>query len=162
MEKNLKMSYSGVYTIIIKDKNGNIKATEEHNIIPDEGLALFLANGILATNLYIGLYANVFSADSTTVMSTFLTSASEIITYNETSRPIWNKVMTGKSASSVLNRAVFTFNATTIVKGGFITTNSVKNSNAGALCSSVLIGTAKTVDAGDTMEVGYTLTTGSV
>lgn len=155
MKSNLQLG--GVYTFIHRDKDGNVVSTEEHNIIPNEGLNAIMVNGLSTVNLYVGLYANVFSADANSVMATYLTSAGEVINYAETARPLWNKTISGNVASSVANRAVFTFNASVTVNGAFVSSNAVKNSNAGVLISSVALPVSKSFVSGDTLEVGYTI-----
>lgn len=158
--ENLK--FGGVYKVTHKNSQGEIISVDEvHNIVPDEGLAYFnsvIFGGSAASSYYLGIYANNYTPVSTDLMSTFLTSASEVVGYSEAARPSYTPVVSGVSVSNTASKAVFTANASATARGAFISTSAVKNGVAGSLITAALFTAPKILSVGDTLTVEYLFT----
>jgi hypothetical protein len=148
-------------------RNGVVIDTEVvDNIIPDEGRDYLMNAGLNAgtqfSTWYIGLYENNYTPVDGDTMATFPASAGELTTsYDETARvTLVDGALDDGLWGNVASPAEFTFNATKTVRGGFISSGSVKNGTTGVLLSAVKAGTAKNVEDTDVLRVtaGITLT----
>lgn len=158
--------FGGKYTVTHANVDGEILSVETvQNICPNEGLTYFnnvLFAGLASSSYYVGLYVNNYTPLDTDVMATFLTTVSEFTTYDETARQLYVPVVSTVNTSNVASKAVFTINATGIVRGVFLSTTSVKGSTAGSLISAKLLAAAKNVAAGDTLSIQYDFTSSSI
>lgn len=133
--------------------------TRQENLLPTEGI-LYLMNaglnlGAQFGNWYVGLYEGNYAPVATDTMATFVASSTEITTaYSEAARPLLvdDAIVNGLFANTTTN-AVFTFTATKTVRGGFISSGSVKGGTTGVLLSAVLSSSPKTVNAGESLRV---------
>lgn len=142
------------------DAQGRLKwEFTEHNLIPNEGRDYLLNAGLLAgsqfSNWYIGLYEGAHSPVAADTMAGFPAAATEITAaYDEVSRPALtpNALSSGIFINSA-SPAVFTFNASKTVRGGFISSGSGKGGTTGVLLSAVLASSPKDVVDGDQLRV---------
>ena len=148
------------YTFECFDQDGRLKwAFTEHNLIPNEGRDYLLNAGLLAgaqlSSWYIGLYEGAHTPLATDTMAGFPAAATEITTaYDEVSRPaLVPNALSGGVYINTASPAVFTFNAAKTVRGGFITSGSVKGGVTGVLLSAVLASSPKDVVALDQLRV---------
>lgn len=132
--------------------------TREENIIPNEGrdyiLNAALNGGAQFSNWYIGLYEGNYAPQPSDTMATFVAAATEITAYTETARALLvdAPLSAGLYANSV-TKAEFTFSAAKTVRGGFISSGSVKGGTTGVLLSAVLASSPKPVNAGEILRV---------
>lgn len=148
-----------VYTVECIDKDGNVKWTEEvHNIIPTEGQNYFInasmANAVRYASWYVGIYNNNYAPVASDTMATLAVSGSENVSYSEATRPAFtlNAVANGL-VTNYDNPAEFTFTADSTVRGGFITSSSVKGGTTGLLLSAALFSSPRSVLTGEGLRV---------
>lgn len=149
-----------VYRFEHLSASGDVLSVEEaRNIIPDEGRDYILNAALLAgsqfSSWYCGLYEGSYTPQVGDTMATFVASATEITTaYSETTRGLI--VPDALAAGAYVNSATpltFTFAAGKTVRGGFISSGSVKGGTTGILLSAVLASSPKTVAAGESLRV---------
>lgn len=149
-----------VYHFECFDAAGKLKWEDTaHNIIPDQGRDYILNAALLLgsqfNSWFIGLYEGSYAPQAGDTMATFVASATEITTaYDEVSRPaLTPDALSGGVYINAASKAVFTFNAAKTVRGGFISSGSVKGGTTGVLLSAVLAGSPKPVGAGEALRV---------
>jgi hypothetical protein len=82
----------------------------------------------------------------------------ELTNYGEATRPIWTE---GAAAGGVITNAVqvdFTINASVLVYGGFVTSNSTKGGSTGILWATGGFDAAKAMSSGQLLRVTYSVT----
>lgn len=150
------------------DALGNLKwEFTQDNLIPDQGRDYLLNAGLLAgsqfSSWYIGLYEGAHAPATGDTMATFIAAATEITTaYSEATRLLLApNTLSGGVYINATAPAVFTFTAAKTVRGGFISSGSVKGGTTGVLLSAVLAPSPKTVGAGEQLRVttGFGLVT---
>ncbi|MGE4338838.1 MAG: hypothetical protein AB7E55_23095 [Pigmentiphaga sp.] len=148
------------YTFECFDAQGRLKwEFTEHNLIPDEGRDYILNAALLAgsqfSSWYIGLYEGAHTPAVDDDMAGFPATATEITTaYSEATRGLI--VPDALAAGVYVNSAApntFTFTAAKTVRGGFISSGSVKGGTTGVLLSAVLASSPKVVAAGESLRV---------
>lgn len=128
------------------------------NIIPNEGrdyiLNAALNGGAQFLTWYNGLYEGNYAPQASDTMATFIASSTEITAYSEASRVVLvdDPLVNGLFAN-ITTKAEFTFTAAKTVRGGFISSGSVKGGTTGVLLSAVLGSSPKTVGAGEILRV---------
>jgi hypothetical protein len=148
-----------VYTIECIDKQGNVKWTEVvENIVPtaaqDHIISAALLSGVRYANWYVGIFGNDYTPLAADTMSSFITSAGEIITYDETTRPAFTPDAVAAGLLSNFDApAEFTFNDDDDVYGGFICSSSVKSSGSGMLLSAAQFTSPRSVLDGEGLRV---------
>lgn len=135
-------------------------AQRARNLIPDEGrdyiLNAALLLGAQMGTWYCALYEGSYAPQAGDTMATFPAAgvANEIVAYSEAARPVLvPDALSGGLFVNAASPAVFTFTADKTVRGGFITSGSVKGGVTGVLLSAVLAPSPKTVAAGDQLRV---------
>ena len=149
-----------VYTFQCIGTDGRIRwELTQKNLMPNESRNYLMAAGLLGgpqfSTWYIGLYSGSYTPVVGDTMAAFPASATEITAgYSETVRQtlVPDAAGTGTYAN-VGSPAVFSFTAPVTVRGGFISSNSVKGGTTGVLLSAVLAGTAKSIAAGEQLKV---------
>ena len=109
---------------------------------------------------YIGLVdATGWSAFAATDVMASHAGWTEYTAYAESEREAWS--MDAASSGSITNstEAEFNMNATGSVKGGFITSSSVKSGTAGTLWSTAPAASDIAVINGDLLKITYTINT---
>jgi len=131
----------------------------EHNLIPNEGRDYLLNAGLLAgaqlSSWYVGLYEGAHAPQVTDTMATIVAAATEITTaYSEVSRGlIVPNALSGGVYVNSASPLTFTFAEAKTVRGGFISSGSVKGGTTGILLSAVLSSSPKVVGAGESLRV---------
>ena len=142
-------------------RNGEVLSSETiHNVMPDEGSNYFLSAALLGGSQSGTWYVGVFEGDYTPVASdtaaTFPGAAygNECVAYTEATREQWfNDAIAGGLIINGTTRAEFTFNATKIIRGAFLTNLSTKGGTTGVLLSAARFLSPKNVDATDILRV---------
>lgn len=156
-----------VYTFTAIRKDGSIKWVEKvHNLLPDESVAYILGaalnGGAQFSTWYIGITENSYTPLTTNTMTNAVNDAGESVAYAGTSRPTLSPdAISGGVFANTSSPTRIEFTASATIQGGFITSNITRGNTAGLLLSIVALGSAKTMDAGEVLEVtaGMSLTT---
>ena len=136
-----------------------LSVEEVHNIIPDQGRDYLLNAGLLLgsqfNSWFIGLYEGSYAPVAGDTMATFVASATEITAaYSEAARvALVPDALAAGVYVNAASPAVFTFTAEKTVRGGFISSGSVKGGTTGILLSAVLSSSPKVVAAGESLRV---------
>lgn len=149
-----------VYRFEHLSANGDVLSVEEaHNLIPDQGRDYLLNAGLLLgsqfNSWYIGLYEGSYSPQTTDTMATIVANSTEITAaYSEAARPaLVPDALAGGVYANAASPAVFTFTTEKTVRGGFISSGSVKGGTTGVLLSAVLASSPKTVANGESLRI---------
>ena len=139
---------------------GSVLSVEEtHNLIPDQGRDYILNAALLLgsqfNSWYIGIYEGSYTPQTTDTMDTIVAAATEITTaYSETTRGLLvPDALAGGVYSNAATPSTFTFTAAKTVRGGFISSGSVKGGTTGILLSAVLASSPKVVGIGESLRV---------
>jgi len=177
-QANPGVQFENVYKFECRDKNGNLKWTEEiHNLVPTAGLndvlTKYLKGSSYTATWYVGLIDNSgFGALAATDTAAKITAAApnapttndwaELSEYDESVR---QTLTLGTAASGSIDntasKAVFTINATKTVYGGFIISDSTKDGTSGVLFGEAAFSAARAVVDNDTITVTVTVTAAS-
>jgi hypothetical protein len=145
-------------------RNGEVLSVETcSNIVPTEGLNHILntvfAAGTQVTTWYVGVFEGNYTPVASDTAATFPGSAFECTAYSESVRQTYVEApASGGVITNVANKAVFTFNATKTIYGGFLSSDSVKSAITGTLVSAARFSTAKVVDNGDILRIAAEIT----
>jgi hypothetical protein len=148
------------YVVEEYDRSGKlVSVTEDKNLIPIEGLnhiiETALKEGTPYPDFYVGLYSGVYTPVPADVMATFLTSATELTAYSQTTRPVLalGTVAAGQ-VDNVASPAEFTGTVDgTVARGGFVCVAPTKGATTGPLMSAVQFSSPKSLDNGGTLRV---------
>lgn len=154
---------TGVYTVECRDAKGNLKWSDTINNLVTTGgkndaLDKYLAGSAYTATWYLGLisitgYTAVAAADTMASHGGW----TEDQAYSQAARPTaaWSAAAAGSKALSAA--LTYSINATTTIKGAFLTSVSTKGGTTGILYSAGLFtGGDKAVANGDTLSVSYT------
>jgi hypothetical protein len=155
----------GIYTAICYDKDGNIKWTDTYtNLVTTAGkndlLDKYLAGSAYTATWYLGLISLTSYTTGPAASDTAATHTGwvEDQNYSNATRvaPSFGAASAGSKASTA---TAFNINATTTIKGTFLTTLNTKGGTTGILYSAGLFsGGDKIVANQDTLNVTYTAT----
>jgi hypothetical protein len=140
-------------------KDGVVTDSETvHNLIPVEGinhmLGVTFKGASQVTSWYVGLFEGDYTPLPSDDAATFPGLATETTAYDETVREALTLgTVTGGVVDNSASRAEFTFNATKTVRGGFISSSSVKGGTTGVLISAVKFASPKSLDSGAILRV---------
>lgn len=158
-----KSKLLGVYDVVCRDPEGNIKWAERNlkNLITNVGLDYLLDAGLSGgtpiTTWYIGLKNTGSPAAGDTSASH--AGWTENQNYDEAARVTWSEG--GVSSQSITNSgsvATFTINTNAqTIAGIFLISVNTKGGATGTLFSVVDFSSAKSADDNDTLEVTYTV-----
>jgi len=166
-ETKSKFGVGGVWTFEQVRDGKVIDTWEDHNIVVDESINYILNasffNATVNPSWFVGLFKNNFTPVASNVMSTFSSAgvANEATSeYSQSTRPAWSIVSsTAKSLTNTASPATFTFTpASTVIFGAFLSSSSVKGGTTGVLGSAIKFPASRTLTAGDSLNVVYSLT----
>jgi hypothetical protein len=163
----------GVYTAVCRDKDGNVKWSDEFsNLVTTAGKNAILntylggaAVGPGTTTMYMGLIAaNGYSAiavgDSMSSHTGWKESGENNAAapgYSQTTRRQITFAAASSGSKATSNAVVFSVSIAGTVKGAFIANNATKAGTTGTLYSAGLFTVGdKVVTAGDTLNITYT------
>jgi hypothetical protein len=148
-----------VYYLECVSPDGEVRWQERwENLIPNEGRDYILNSALNGaaqlSTWYNGLYEGNYTPQATDTMATFVANATEITAYSGAARPVLvdDPLANGLFANTT-TKAEFTFTADKTVRGGFISSGSLKGGTTGVLLSAVLGSSPKTVAAGEILRV---------
>lgn len=149
-----------VYRFEHLSEHGDLISIDEvHNLIPNQGRDYILSAAMLLGaqfgTWFCGLYEGSYSPQTTDTMETIVAASTEITTaYSEAARPtITPDALANGVYSNGASPCVFSFTAAKTVRGGFISSGSVKGGTTGTLLSAVLASSPKIVGAGESLRV---------
>lgn len=154
----------GHYKVECRDASGKLKFVDFiDNLVTiagkNDALDKYLSGAAYTAQFYIGLISGTGYEDGVAVEDTAETHAGwqEDVSYFEATRPaaaFSDAVDGSKSLSQAL---IYSINASTVIKGCFLITDSTKGGMSGVLYSAGLFsGGDKIVSDGDTLSVSYT------
>jgi hypothetical protein len=153
------LSIAGLYKIYI---NGQLVETIP-NLVVDEGknyiLHTALGAGTPITNWYIALFSGNVVPQASWTAATFVSAATEFTNYSETSRRPWmpGSVFSG-SIDNFASKATFTVSADNqTIRGVALISSSAKSNTTGVLLGAALFTSPKTLDTGETIDIGYSI-----
>jgi hypothetical protein len=162
-----KVAAGGVFTLQCFDKDGNLKwEAKEHNLVVNQGLQnmnteYFKGVGYTAT-WFIGLYgAGASNTPAATDTAASHPGWTEVVPYSNATRPAANFGTATTADPSVIDNsgspAQFNINATSVVGGAFLISDSTKSGTAGVLFSASDFASPgdRSVATGDTLNVTY-------
>lgn len=132
------------------------------NRVVDEGLTHVLEelfnSGPQITAWYIGIYETNYTPQADDAATNIASRSVESTAYDEGTRILFQSAAaTGLAVTNAANRAVFTCNASKIMYGLLLASNSGRQSTLGSLLSVALFDNARTVEPGDELLVTYTM-----
>jgi hypothetical protein len=163
-----KTKAGGVFSVVCTDAGGNVKWTSEnHNLVVNQGLQYmnqqFFAGTTYTATWYLGLYgAAATNNPAATDTAALHPGWTEITGYSSATRPVVTfGTATTADPSVITNSAVptsFSINATNVIGGAFVISNSTKGGTAGVLFSAADFAFPgdRNVVSGDTLTVTYT------
>lgn len=122
--------------------DGQWQKTEDHNLVPTEGmnyiLNTILKGGTPIPTYYVALYEGNFTPTQSTTAATFVAAATECVAYTEAARPTWvgGSVVSG-AVDNNATPAEFTFAVDKTIYGAALLSSSVKGNGSGTLLSIV-------------------------
>lgn len=135
---------------------------EEHsNTVVTEGrtyiVGAALANQTRHSVFYIAIFANDVSPQSVWTAATFVSSAGEITSYSNPTRPTWSPgVVANGEVDSYNNKVSFTSAVDgLLVRGAALLSTSTKGGTGGVLIGATRFTNAKPLDEGEVLDVGY-------
>jgi hypothetical protein len=154
-----KIVVGGVFVIEQFRDGILIDKWEEKNIVTAEGLDDMLDNALLAAgddrSWYVGLFEGAhIPANGDTAAAPGFT---EVIVYDEATRPAWTGVLGSKQVTNSAAKAVFTLNASKTVTGAFLASLNTKGGVTGILFASSRFSADRVVIATDVLNITYTL-----
>lgn len=160
-----KIGIKGSYHFVCKDKDGNVKWTEDvDNIVVNVGLDDILDKYLDGSSYTAAFFMGLKDTGTPVAADTMALHASwgTITPYSNATDPalVWDAV-SGQSIDNSGSPCVFNINATDDVYGAFLKTDNTKGGTAGTLLSVVDFSSARSVESGDTLNVTATFTMAS-
>lgn len=143
-------------------KQGELDEVSD-NLVVTEGLNYLVGVALKAvtpaTNWYIGIFSGDVTVQATWTAANVATNATEITAYDEVTRGAWTG---GSVAAGAVNsyaaKAEFTADQdAVVVRGAFMVSNSAKGGTGGTLLGASKFPSAKGLDTGEVLSVGYGL-----
>jgi hypothetical protein len=138
---------------------------EEHsdNLVVTEGLNYIVGVALKAvtpiTSWFIAPFSGDVTVQATWTSANVTSNSTEVTAYASATRVAW---VGGSVASGAVNsfaaKAAIVANANAVViRGAFMISNSAKSATTGTLLGASKFPSAKTLDTGETLEIGYGL-----
>lgn len=157
---SMKLAIGGIFEVAGNDGVWNVAP----NLLTTEGLNYILGAALAQATQKLGLYLAIFSGNVTVVPTwtgaNFAANATEITTYAETTRPLWDKgAVAAGSVSNTAIPAVFTMGAgTTTVRGVGLLGASAKGATTDVLVAAARLPVDKVMAELEELRAKYTLT----
>lgn len=159
-----------IWEVTIENEDGSVASSEVvHNLIPSAGLGFLIRSpfGDVApvSSFYLGLFRGNFIPTPLTTAADIPSNMIELVDYAETTRPKWERELSGVSAMDNLStKAEFTITQDRTVYGAFLVSDLTKGGNSGLVLSCVRFPSPKQVTAGQVVKLsgGITYTSASI
>ena len=156
-------SFGGVFNVQCLDADGNVKWTEEFpNLVVNTGLQYLNTQVFKGVTYTAAWYMGLVNTGATYAGGNTMLSHSgwtENVGYSQAARPtmVFGTATTADPSVITSTATVFSINATSVIAGAFLTTDSTKSGTAGTLFSAgnFTVGD-RSVVTGDTLNVTYT------
>ena len=156
-------SFGGVFNVKCLDADGNVKWTEEFpNLVVNTGLQYLNTQVFKGVTYTATWYMGLVNTGATYAAGNTMLSHSgwtENAGYSQSTRPtmVFGTATTADPSVVASTATVFSINATGVIAGAFLTTDSTKSGTAGTLFSAgnFTVGD-RSVVTGDTLNVTYT------
>lgn len=158
-----KVRFGGIFNIVCRDKNGNIKWEDTaKNLVTNVGLQHILdvvfSGGTAVGTWYVGL------TDGTPTVAAGDTLAShtgwvEVTAYAD-NRKAYVEVRSSQTLTNTASKASFAINADSTTIGGAFLCSVATTTTGTLMCAAAFTGGDKAADDGDTLDVTYTFTAG--
>ena len=157
----------GVFEVKCFDAEGNLKwEAKEHNLVVNQGLqdmnAKYFTGSAYTATWFLGLYGSGATNNPVAGDTAASRSFTEVTAYTQSVRPTCTfgtpTTNDPSQATNSASPAIFTINATTVVGGAFLISNSTKGGTTGILFSAADFAAPgdRSVVSGDTITVTYT------
>lgn len=139
------------------------EAEHTHNMIVGEGLNYLVgvATGAVAaeTNWYVAVFSGDVTVQPTWTAANFATAATEFTSYDEPDRPEWipSAVSSGARDSFAAKSSFTSSQDGAVIRGAALISSASKSSTTGKLMGATRFPSAKTLDTGEILDVGYGL-----
>ena len=156
-------SFGGIFNVECRDAEGNLKWTEEFpNLVVNSGLQYLNTQVFKGVTYTAAWYMGLVNTGATYAAGNTMLSHSgwtENAGYSQAARPtmVFGTATTADPSVITSTATVFSINATGVIAGAFLTTDSTKSGTAGTLFSAgnFTVGD-RSVVTGDTLNVTYT------
>jgi hypothetical protein len=111
------------------------------------------------TTWYCGVFEGNYTPLATDTAATFTSAATECTAYDETTRQAFvEATSTAGLITNAASKAVFTFNATKTIYGGFLASASAKSATTGSLLAAARFSPSRNVEPAFQLTLGYNVT----
>lgn len=137
------------------------------NLVTNEGLNnlldVYLGGVAPIPTWYLGLFEGNYTPVATDTGATIASNSTETAAYAEGSRRQFQPAAaSGQAVDNSANRAIFTFNATKTIYGGFLASTAVIGGTGGKCFSGARFATSKPVSNTDQLLITYRFTAASM
>lgn len=163
----MKLAIQGVYDVQVTCGGEKVSHSVTKNLITNEGLnylldVLLYSGTAKPANWYAGVFEGNYTPVATVTGATIAAAATECTAYDEAARPAYTVVAaSSQTSTNNASKAVFTFNASKTIYGGFIITTATKSDTAGKLLSAVRFSSSHAVQDNYELNLRYDLTAAS-
>ena len=150
----------GVFKVICRAADGSVRWEDDlSNLVVTVGKNDLFDKYFLGSSYNAAFFVGLKTAGSISAANTMSSKSwTEITVYSNATRPAYTAgTAVAGSTDNTASPAVFNINGTATVGGCFITTNNTKGGTTGILFSATDFAVARSVLAGDTLTVTYTI-----
>ena len=150
----------GVFKVICRAADGSVRWEDDlANLVVTVGKNDLFDKYFLGSSYNAAFFVGLKTAGSISAADTMSSKSwTEITVYSNATRPAYTAgTAVAGSTDNTASPAVFNINGTATVGGCFITTNNTKGGTTGILFSATDFAVARSVLAGDTLTVTYTI-----
>lgn len=157
-----KLQVNGKYVVDVIRAGVVVSSVVFMNTVVNEGknklFDVMFRNQTQIATWYIGLIDNAsYSASPVTDTAVSHAGWTESTAYSEGVRQTWGVDAAASQQISNSTAAVFSINATAVLRGIFVTSVNTKGSNTGTLWSTALFPSTLSVTSGDQVKITYTV-----
>ena len=164
-----RMFVGGVFNNTKRSPEGDVlDFWTSENLVLNAGIQ-YIFNEIfgdssLGYSWYVGLYGNAYTPQAADTSADIGVSYTEVnAAYDEATRPAYTSdgALSGAdlTMSNSASKATFTFNTnSTTVAGAYVISTNTKASATGVMLAASKYATSKSMDDGETLDVGYDIT----
>lgn len=133
------------------------------NLVVTEGLNYILGSALRGVtpipSWYIAVFSGNVTVQATWTAASFTADSTEVTGYTSATRPAWAPAaVSGGVISSYAAKAEFEATSSITLRGAGLVSASAKSATTGTLISASKFATAKALELGEILDVGYKLT----